>query len=208
MRVLQSRRVTNDHRAREQITWVSYKFQEHQYVHCPHFGLAENARPQEKVSCDNHALCRQWWLSYIRGVSERIFRVLRSNNLKVGFKPLNTLRARFPLPKDKRSALQSRCVVYKIGCSDCNFVYYGQTDRALATRIKEHRRAVRVGDNNSKISQHANQFGHSIDFDRATIVDKARDYHKRLFLEAWHSLRDRNVGNEHIDVPGIYSSLT
>ena len=89
----------------------------------------------------------------IRGVSKRVSIVLRSNNLKVGFKPLNTLRARFPLPKDKRSALQSRCVVYKIGCSDCNFVYYGQTDRALATRIKEHRRAVRVGDNNSKIAR-------------------------------------------------------
>ena len=74
-----------------------------------------------------------------------------------------------------------------------NFVYYGQTDRALATRIKEHSRAVRVGDNNSKIAQHANQFSHSIDFDQATIVDKARDYHKRLFLEAWHSLRDRNM---------------
>ena len=95
-----------------------------------------------------------------------------------------------------------------LGCSDCNFVYYGQTDRALDTRIKEHRRAVRVGDNNSKIAQHANQFGHSIDFDQATIVNKARDYPKRLFLEAWHSLRDRNAGNEHIDVPGIYSSLT
>ena len=87
-------------------------------------------------------------------------------------------------------------------------MYYGQTDRALATRIKERRRAVRVGDNNSKIAQYANQFGHSIDFDQATIVDKAHDYHKRLFLEAWRSLRDRNAGNEHIDVPGIYSSLT
>ena len=73
---------------------------------------------------------------------------------------------------------------------------------------RSHRRAVRVGDNNSKIAQHANQFGHSIDFDRATIVNKGRDYHKRLFLEAWHSLRDQNAGNEHIDVPGIYNSLT
>ena len=111
---------------------------------------------------------------------------------------LSTLRARYPRPKDKPSALQSRCVVFKIGCSDCNFVYYGQTDRALAIRIKEHRRAV--GDSNSKIAQHANHFGHSIDFDQATIVGKARDYHKRLFFEAWHSLRDRNAGNEHIDV--------
>ena len=65
-----------------------------------------------------------------------------------------------------------------------------------------------TGDPNSKTAQHANQFGHSIDFDQATIVDKAREYHKRLFLEAWHSLRDRNAGNEHIDVPEIYSSPT
>ena len=56
--------------------------------------------------------------------------------------------------------------------------------------------------------QHSNQFGHSIDFDQATIVDKARDYHKRLFLEACHSQRDRNAGNEHIDIPEIYNSLT
>ena len=32
---------------------------------CPHFGLAENARPQGKVSCGNHAPCRQWWLGKI-----------------------------------------------------------------------------------------------------------------------------------------------
>jgi len=56
------------------------------------------------------------------------------------------------------------------------------TDRALAsTRIKEHRRAVRVCDSNSKIDQHANQFGHSMDFDRTTIVDKARDYRKKQY---------------------------
>ena len=51
----------------------------------------------------------------------------------------------------------------KIGFFDRNFVYYGKTDRALATRIEERRRAVRVCDSNSKMAQHANQFGHSID---------------------------------------------
>ena len=34
---------------------------------------------------------------------------------------------------------------------------------------------------NSKIAQHANQFGHNMDFDHATIVDKAVDYHKEPF---------------------------
>ena len=85
-------------------------------------------------------------------------------------------------------------------------MYYGQTDRALATRIKEHRRAACVCENNSKIAQH--RFGHSIDFEQATIVDKAWDYHKRLFLEDWHSLQDQNAGNEHIEIAEVYSSLT
>ena len=123
-------------------------------------------------------------LPYVRGVSEKISRVLRNNGIKVGYKPLNVLRTCFPRPKDRPPALQGRGVVYKVGCVDCNFIYYGQTDRALETRLKEHKRAVRVGDNNSKVAQHANQFVHSIDFDHATIVDRARNFHKRLFLEA------------------------
>lgn len=31
--------------------------------------------------------------------------------------------------------------------------------------------------------------------------------HKRLFLEARHSQRDKNAGNEHIEIPDIYKSL-
>ena len=92
-------------------------------------------------------------------------------------------------------------MVYKVSCLDCDFVSYGQTETALATRIKEHRRAVRVGDSNSKIAQHANQVGHSMDFDHTTIVDKARDYPRR------HSQGDQNAGNEHIEIPDIYKLL-
>lgn len=41
-------------------------------------------------------------------------------------------------------------------------------------------------------------------FDHTTVVDEARDYHRRLFLElAWHSQRDQNAGNEHIGIPDI-----
>ena len=125
----------------------------------------------------------------------------------MGYKPFSVLRTWFSRPKDKPSPLQCRGVVYKVGCIDCNFVYYGQMDRALETRLKEHKRAVRVGDNNSKVAQHANQFGHSIDFNHATIVDKARNFQERLFLKAWYSQRENNVGNEHIDIPDVYKSF-
>ena len=43
--------------------------------------------------------------------------------------------------------------------------------------------------------------------DHATIVDRARNFHERLFLEAWYSQRDDNAGNEHIDIPDVYDSL-
>ena len=125
----------------------------------------------------------------------------------MGYKPFNVLRTRFPKPKNKPSALQCRGVVYKVGCVDYNFVYHGQTDRALETRLKEHKSAFRAGDNNSKIGQHANQFVQIIDFDFATTVGRARNFYKRLFLEAWYSQRDNNAGNEHIDVPDVYKSL-
>ena len=54
-------------------------------------------------------------------------------------------------------------------------------------------------------AQHANQFVHSTD--RATIVDRARNFHERLFLEALYSQRDSNAGNEHIYIPDVYKSL-
>ena len=108
--------------------------------------------------------------------------------LKWVTKSFNVLRTCFPRPKDRPSPLQCRGVVYKVGCADCNFVYYGQTDRALETRLKEHKRAVRVGDNNSKVAQHANQFGHSIDFNHATI---GSELHASPHIHIW-------IGHTHI----------
>ena len=116
-----------------------------------------------------------WNISFIRGIvislclvtstfsHTKIFLTLRRHQSQVQDhvqQPNQTNQ-----PKDKPSSLQCRGVVYKVGCVDCNFVYYGQTDRALETRLKEHKRAVRVGDNNSKVAQHAqhaNHFVHSI----------------------------------------------
>ena len=39
---------------------------------------------------------------------------------------------------------------------------------------------------------------HNTQLSHTTVVDKAHDYCKRLFLEAWCSQRDQNAGNKHI----------
>jgi len=43
---------------------------------------------------------------------------------------------------------------------------------ALETKLKEHKRAVQVGDSDSKVARHTNQFVHSIDFNYAPTEDK------------------------------------
>ena len=77
----------------------------------------------------------------------------------------------------------------------------------MKTRVKEHKRAICIFDQNSKIAQHVNEHQHNMDFDNIEIVDRANNYHKRLFLDAWHFLRDPNAGNDHIDIPNIYTSI-
>ena len=49
---------------------------------------------------------------------------------------------------------------------------------------------------------------HSKDFENIAVANKARNYHKRLFLEAWYSLRDPSTGNDHEEeIPKIYAPL-
>ena len=59
----------------------------------------------------------------------------------------------------------------------------------------------------SKIAKHAEQYDHKIDFNNISIVHKERNYHERLFLEAWYSQKDSNSGNDHIDIPDVYKAI-
>ena len=106
--------------------------------------------------------------------NERLLRVITRGNCKhrVCFPPCCLPANTRPRGKVSRENY-GLSIVHEVAINAAdlvnNFVYYGQTDRALEARVKEHKRAVQVGDNNSKVAQHANQFVHSIDFDHATL---------------------------------------
>ena len=68
----------------------------------------------------------------------------------------------------------------------------------LKTRITEHKRAVAMFDHDSKISCHVHENNHHMDFNAVSVVGHEPDYHKRLFLEAWLSIKD----------PEVYKSLS
>ena len=83
----------------------------------------------------------------------------------------------------------------------------GQTSRALKSRTREHKRAVFTGDKNSLLAQHCAQTNHDFNFDDVEIVDRCSQWSRRLFLEAWHSIREPNSINEHVYIPEMYKIL-
>ena len=139
-------------------------------------------------------------LPFVQGNSERISWILRQHQIKVAFKPLRTVNSLFPRPKAQEKVDRPRSsTVYKISCTNCSFVYYGQTGRSLKTRITEHKRAVAMLDHDSKIACHVHE--------SVRVVGHEANYHERLFLEAWYSIKDPQSGNDHIAIPEVYKSL-
>ena len=147
-------------------------------------------------------------LPYVKGVSERIGRVLKQQSLRVSYQPQRTINSFFPRPKQQdETDRPSSGIVYRINCSQCDFVYYGQTERALKTRVSEHKKAVLMFDHNSKLACHVHEHHHHMDFENVEVVGHEEHYHQRLFLEAWMSVKDPNAGNDHMVIPEVYKCL-
>ena len=73
-------------------------------------------------------------LSYIRGTSETIARILQPYNIRVAHKPITSLRRRrLTNVKDKDKPEDRQEAVYKIKCCDCQASYIGETGRNLST---------------------------------------------------------------------------
>ena len=137
----------------------------------------------------------------------QIARTLNQFNVNVAHKPVMTVGFILRKPKDKFSKDLSSGVIYKINCKDCDKVYIGQTSRALRSRTREHKRAIFTGDKNSSLAQHFIKNSHEFDLDDVKIIDRCSQWSKRLFLEAWHSIREPNAIIEHKYIPDIYKAL-
>ena len=148
-------------------------------------------------------------LPCIRGLSETLKRILEQLNITVRFKPNNTLRRLLVRPKDPTPPEQRNGVIYRIPCKDCTMAHIGQSGRSLACRIKEHKRAVQNGDQNSStLAEHAWQQQHHVDWAAAEVLESTRDWYPRCMIESWHIHREANSMNrERGPLPHIYCSL-
>ena len=83
-----------------------------------------------------------------RKIRRLIQRFCRNLDIKLFFSPYK-FRNLFSVKDTVPKSLRSR-VVYKFSCADCDACYVGETNRHLATRIREHLST----DKNSHIFQH------------------------------------------------------
>ena len=109
-------------------------------------------------------------LPYINGTSEMTARLLRPFNIDVAHKPSHKLRSFFTKHKDKTAITETNNAIYMIPCGDCSQRYIGQTSKKIATRITEHKNAIKRHDlkslpatHNTTIVTMARYFGHALD---------------------------------------------
>ena len=97
--------------------------------------------------------------------------------------------------------------MYKVKCRSCDFTYIGVTKRSWNSRGGEHK----PGTNNNKesaIKDHAETTDHDIVTSYVEILEKnVNNWHKRIFLESWHSTIDKNAVNERKPFPSVYKTL-
>ena len=145
----------------------------------------------------------------MQGISERIRRIkAATNQSRLQTIEIENCESLFPRPKDQEKVDRPQSgKVKKISCTNCSSVYYGQTERSVKTRVTEHKRAVSVFDHDSKISCHVHENDHEMDFGSVGVVRHEANFHVRLFLEAWFSIKDPQSGIDHIAIPEVYKSL-
>ena len=74
-------------------------------------------------------------LPYIEGITEKILRILKSNNIFVYTFSVKIVKQILHLPKDPVDHFRRAGAIYSIPCLNCNHVYIGETGRCFETRL-------------------------------------------------------------------------
>ena len=147
-------------------------------------------------------------IPYISGFSEAVRRVLATVNVRVTFRPHNTLSQQLVRLKDPTPTMQTSNVIYSIPCQTCSKVYVGQTGCLLGARIQEHKSVVKhAKTEESAVAEHVWVDKHQMDFQSVTVLAREPNLQKRLALESWYIRRSSTINCEAGFLPSIYSSL-
>ena len=101
-------------------------------------------------------------------------------------------------PKDTHTSEDKSCVVYHIPCSDCDYVYIGQTKRGLKSRLADHKRATsKLRPELSALCEHAMDFNHTIDpkvMNRSDGDSLPNVYRSFVVVVVWRGISSKTDG--------------
>ncbi|XP_046401609.1 uncharacterized protein LOC124167669 [Ischnura elegans] len=121
-------------------------------------------------------------LPYVSSVSGKISRILRRFNIASIHLPPPKLRDYLVRAKDPVGLKTPG--VYRVPC-ECGEAHIGETGRTIETRLKEHKRHLRLGQpEKSAIAERSIQHDHVIQFDDAEILMRSTKYWDRVVKEA------------------------
>jgi hypothetical protein len=134
------------------------------------------------------------FLPYIRGVTDKIAKVLKRKEIKISFKPLITIRQRMNSVKDPIDQQQGKGI-YKVSFS-CGKCYIGETGRSFQVRIKEHEADIRKErTHTSALVEHSLKTKHHVCLEDTKILAKEDHYYKRCVREALEIIKHPNNMN-------------
>ena len=164
----------------------------------------EQEETQQAEEPERKTLCV---LPYVRGTSDKLGNVCKKLGVQPVFQQRRTLRSLLTRVKGPQKHVD-KGVVYQIPCAQCDEVYIGETGRPLKTRITEHKRAVREGDARNANAVHCMRTSHSMDWDAATVVDRASRWRERRIKESVH-IRKKKTCNMDLGFPlsPVWNSL-
>ena len=113
--------------------------------------------------------------------------VFKANGCRVVHTSTNTLKQSLVRHKPSDSVGAGdlgKAGVYRIPCSSCDRVYFGETGRDISTRIGEHSAAVRRMDPRNACYKHMSQTSHNIDWDNTSLIFQSEDWYQRLVVES------------------------
>ena len=74
------------------------------------------------------------YLPHVEGNSKKVGRILRSHKIKSIFYTEITLRRLLCQPEDRVATKDKNNIAYEIGCSKCETVFFGESERSLKSR--------------------------------------------------------------------------
>jgi predicted GIY-YIG superfamily endonuclease len=134
-------------------------------------------------------------LPYVRGVHNKISRVLKMYKINCIFVPNKKIKQMLKTPKDTLNLKIPG--VYKIKC-ECGTSYIGQTGRTVECRQKEHIRALKYGyTEKSTVAEHSIEQKHKILFEETKILHVENRILNRMVLESIEiELNGNNINKE------------